>query len=198
MLYQLAPGIREIRTAIASGYVWLVLVWLLLNDDVSNAGPPVADLVDLSESVSAVGLGFALTFVAYLVGSLSDDVFVRLLVKRERWQAASDGQVGEDIERLTDDELVREELARLENDLGRTESESRLRITLIPPLAALIVYLAIVGAPLWLLGLLGVGALGWQARLRYQEWCGSYATLRDFRETHDLLEPPDMGSGSGS
>jgi hypothetical protein len=69
------PGLRELRAPLASGYLWLVALWLAL----SHAGwlpskrPPgngeVARLWDLGGTLGKTTLLAAVTFIAYLIGS---------------------------------------------------------------------------------------------------------------------------------
>jgi hypothetical protein len=74
MLASVLPGLRELRAPLAAGYLWLLAGWLLLDDRVpsdENATGIWRSLRDLSDVVSAIGLGVAVSFAAYVVGSVS-------------------------------------------------------------------------------------------------------------------------------
>jgi len=75
VLTNLLPGLRDLRAPLASGYLWLITVWLALK----HAGwlpakrPPgngeVAQLWSLGGALGKTVLLAALSFLAYLVGS---------------------------------------------------------------------------------------------------------------------------------
>ena len=73
MLTALLPGLRELRTPLAVGYLWLLLLYLATRDaipDAANAKGIWAAVYELIDLLGAgVGLA-ALTFTAYLLGSL--------------------------------------------------------------------------------------------------------------------------------
>ncbi len=74
MLTSLLPGLRDIRAPLAAGYLWLLAIWLLLAEHVperSEATGHVLSLYRLDDVFTAVGLGVALSFVAYVLGVLS-------------------------------------------------------------------------------------------------------------------------------
>jgi hypothetical protein len=79
VLSQVLPGLREIRGPLAAGYLWLLFGWLVFNASLKEAGGPVGELVELGGEVSDATLAVAASFAAYLVGSLSEDGFRRLL-----------------------------------------------------------------------------------------------------------------------
>jgi hypothetical protein len=74
MLASLLPGLREVRTPLAIGYVWLIGLWLLFADKVPMKVPAQDGLVrHVFEAGSFLGQGVLLTvvsFSAYLLGSL--------------------------------------------------------------------------------------------------------------------------------
>jgi hypothetical protein len=78
VLTSLLPGLREIRAPLASGYLWLLVVWLLIEPHLAakqeNMTAIVASLTRLAEAASPVGVGAAATFVAYVMGSLSEAI----------------------------------------------------------------------------------------------------------------------------
>ena len=84
MLANLLPGIRQIRTPLASGYLWLLTFWLLLPPHLKKAFPTSGvpgDIAHLVHYGGRVSVGIAVSFAAYLVGILSQFLnfpFVRL------------------------------------------------------------------------------------------------------------------------
>ncbi|MEU4421813.1 hypothetical protein AB0F81_14400 [Actinoplanes sp. NPDC024001] len=74
MLASLLPGLRDIRTPLTVGYLWLVILWLVLADDLPRTKPPdgglVARLFDLSRLVGSATTIAALSFIAYVLGAL--------------------------------------------------------------------------------------------------------------------------------
>lgn len=74
MLTSLLPGIRDLRAPLAAGYLWLITLGLTLEPhvpDQAQATGLMASIYRLADGLSAVGLGVAASFVAYLIGSLS-------------------------------------------------------------------------------------------------------------------------------
>lgn len=83
MLASLLPGVREIRAPLAAGYLWLFALWLALEPfpSAEEATGLEAAVIDLADAATPVAVGVVLSFVAYLVGSLSE-----VLVQRyRRW-----------------------------------------------------------------------------------------------------------------
>jgi hypothetical protein len=73
----LVPGLRELRAPLSAGFLWLLALWILFEPSLARAEPTgiVGSLLKLKEELSPVGLVAALTFAAYLAGSLSEAVF---------------------------------------------------------------------------------------------------------------------------
>ncbi len=74
MLANLLPGIRELRTPLAVGYVWLLTFWLWLPEHFKATAPTVGvpgDIARLTHYSGRLGVGIALSFIAYLIGALS-------------------------------------------------------------------------------------------------------------------------------
>jgi hypothetical protein len=70
------PGIREIRSALAGGYLWLFLFWLLLDPSLGEAdfaAEPYQSAHHLGELLGPVALGVATTFAAYLLGTFVNE-----------------------------------------------------------------------------------------------------------------------------
>ena len=80
MLANVLPGIREIRAPLAAGYLWLLCGWLIFDLPSGNElDGPVREVVELAQRVPDSAVAIALSFAAYLIGSLSEDLFTRLL-----------------------------------------------------------------------------------------------------------------------
>ncbi len=78
MLTSLLPGIRDLRAPLAAGYLWLVTIWLVAAEhipDEDEAKGLFESVYRLGDLVTAIGLGIALSFVAYVVGMLSVTLF---------------------------------------------------------------------------------------------------------------------------
>jgi hypothetical protein len=74
MLANLLPGIREIRTPLATGYLWLLTFWLWLPAHLKKNAPTsgiLGEFTQLAHYVGRIGIGIAISFVAYLIGILS-------------------------------------------------------------------------------------------------------------------------------
>jgi hypothetical protein len=74
VLASLLPGVRELRAPLAAGYLWLLAAWLLFYDNVPSkeeASGAVDALCGLNDAATAIGLAIALSFLAYIIGSLS-------------------------------------------------------------------------------------------------------------------------------
>jgi hypothetical protein len=77
VLAQLLPGVREVRAPLASGYLWLLLVWLVWGDDLGRAAnaregdqPSVIQrLTELEAVVQGIGLAVVVSVTAYVMGS---------------------------------------------------------------------------------------------------------------------------------
>ena len=74
MLTNLLPGIRDLRTPLATGYLWLLALWLWVPSQFKHAVPTTGipgDITRLAHYASRAGVGIAVSFAAYLVGVLS-------------------------------------------------------------------------------------------------------------------------------
>jgi hypothetical protein len=70
------PGLREIRSALAGGYLWLLFLWLLFDPSLGRAdfaGEPFRSARHAGETVGPVAKGVAVTFVAYLLGTFVNE-----------------------------------------------------------------------------------------------------------------------------
>lgn len=72
-LTNVLPGFRQLRAPLAAGYLWLLFIYLVgdLNEADATSGL-TKQITDLGEALSPVGVAVAISFAAYLVGSLSN------------------------------------------------------------------------------------------------------------------------------
>ncbi|TKV61321.1 hypothetical protein FDO65_06880 [Nakamurella flava] len=73
MLASILPGLRELRTPLATGYIYLVVLWLLIWDKIPSADQAtgvVGAILKLDGLLGTGSLVAALSFIAYVVGSL--------------------------------------------------------------------------------------------------------------------------------
>lgn len=75
VLANLLPGFRELRTPLASGYIWLVILWLVLGAKLQSG--PLKDLYETSQFLGQSVLLGVLSFLAFLIGSLLQIRIVR-------------------------------------------------------------------------------------------------------------------------
>jgi hypothetical protein len=72
VLASLLPGLRDFRTPLATGYLWVVALWLILHDwvpkTVEQATGPIRSLYELSSLLGTTVTLAAISFVAYLLG----------------------------------------------------------------------------------------------------------------------------------
>jgi hypothetical protein len=82
MFSGLLPGLRELRAPLVAGYLWLLLGWLTLGDELPTAreakAAPLDRLYRLEPIVSDLGLAVVASVVAYMVGSVALDIHVRV------------------------------------------------------------------------------------------------------------------------
>jgi hypothetical protein len=169
MLAQILPGFREVRGPLASGFLWLLLAYLIFHADVASAHGKVKEIEELGGKLSPAALAVAATFVAYLAGSLSDDLFKRALSAAVRPFAGTATSVRDDRMQGMPESFRERQLIRLENEADRFAGESDLRISILPPFVVLAVYLALNESLLWLLGLIFAIGLGFQVYLRTRD-----------------------------
>jgi len=192
---QILPGFREVRGPLASGFLWLLLGYLIFHGDVASAHGKVRDVVELGRKLNPAALAVAASFVAYLLGSLSEDLFRRTLISRVRRRVsfnidsarapeARESQVFAD----TSESFRETQVVRLENEADKLSAESDLRLAILPPLVALILFLTINERALWLLGLVFAAGLGAQVWLRTRDYLIARESLFSLRR--DVGIPP--------
>lgn len=72
MLSSLLPGVREIRTPLASGYLWIINLWITAGGWVPSKDPghgAVSAIWKMGEFFGKPVLLAALSFIAYLIGT---------------------------------------------------------------------------------------------------------------------------------
>ena len=95
MLSSLLPGLREVRAPVAAGFAWLVALWFLVEpvwDRDPSADRVVGSANRLMDTLSLVGQGAVLSFLAYLVGSFSVFLFSGPLLSLIRVSTDSDAR----------------------------------------------------------------------------------------------------------
>jgi hypothetical protein len=82
VLANFLPGVRQLRAPLAAGLLWLLAVWLVVEPSIpasgADAGEPWHAFDEIGRAVSGLGIGLAaiaVTFAAYLVGSLTENVW---------------------------------------------------------------------------------------------------------------------------
>jgi hypothetical protein len=166
-VWSLLPGAREARNQVLIGYAWLAALALWLGvPDLPSSGK----LRELVDAIGSVGVGVAVSFGAFMVGSLADDLAAPLIGTR-RAKAFTSGEAGglDLLEGMG--EVGRGELERLEASIDRVSSEVGLRVGLLLPLLVAAVSFQSSGFEVWwLVGCLGVAvALGFQIARRRRD-----------------------------
>ncbi|MBV1856694.1 WD40 repeat domain-containing protein [Catellatospora tritici] len=71
MLASIMPGVREIRTPLATGYAWILVVYLAVGHrlpDAASSTGLLADVYRIGRLVTPAGIAVAVSVVAYLTG----------------------------------------------------------------------------------------------------------------------------------
>lgn len=151
VLAHLLPALREVRSPLVGGYLWLLAAWLLFGgfvpvsplDSESNTWVLIGRLV---EPLGVAGLTVVGSVTAYLVGSLVDeilampfedlDVEIENLADRMRLSSAYENSAPDaDV----DLKASVESLIELTDPLSRQASEAKFRISTAAPLAVVAV-----------------------------------------------------------
>jgi hypothetical protein len=90
---QLLAGLREIRSPLASGYVWLLFGWLIVAAKLppsKNASGSLKSIYSLGAALGRVGIAIAASVLAYLLGVFTEQLAnipfrAAALVFRPRW-----------------------------------------------------------------------------------------------------------------
>jgi hypothetical protein len=91
----LLPGLRDLRTPLAVGYLWVVVLWLLVHSWVPKSvkdvpAGPVHSLYELGAVLGAPVIFAAISFIAYLLGTLFR-LRIFLVPRRAFQELASNG-----------------------------------------------------------------------------------------------------------
>ena len=74
MLATLLPGLRDLRTPLAVGYLWMIGLWLVLNhylpESINQTNVPLSSMFELGVFLGTPVMLAAISFVAYLLGSM--------------------------------------------------------------------------------------------------------------------------------
>jgi hypothetical protein len=163
----------------------MLLGWLLLHNRVESADGAIGELVDFGGTLPAATLGAAASFLAYLIGSLSEDAFGRalnLVVRNTARDVASSRRLARRYPSEMSDSFVQAQIGRLENNADRLRAESDLRVALLPPFIALVIYFGITQGLVWFLGLLLAPAFAAQAWIRTRDYLVSSDSLFQLRQ----------------
>jgi hypothetical protein len=75
VLLNLLPGLRELRAPLAAGYLWLAAAWIAFSHELPAHPHKATGLVavgyHLRDAASPFGIAAAISFAAYIVGTLS-------------------------------------------------------------------------------------------------------------------------------
>jgi hypothetical protein len=85
-ILSLLPGIRHVRAPLAAGYLWLAAAWFALHDrvpDKDDAHGAIEALYQAASAASGVATVLGLSFIAYIVGSLTETAATRLINLRK-------------------------------------------------------------------------------------------------------------------
>jgi hypothetical protein len=82
VLSNLLPGVRDLRAPLSTGYLWLVLGWVVFRDQIASAEASNQLVHDIHGAVDGAPAGVVaagVTFCAYIVGALSVATFGRVM-----------------------------------------------------------------------------------------------------------------------
>lgn len=70
------PGFRDLRAPLTAGYLWLILLWLVIKPDLSTR--PTNEIMgttyDLAKAAGPIWVGIGVGVCAYLIGSISQSL----------------------------------------------------------------------------------------------------------------------------
>ena len=91
LLASALPGFRDIRAPLVAGYLWLVLVWIVLKPDIAAAptNEVMRTVYDLATIVGPIWVGLAVSVAAYLIGSISHAISPAVLLITESLRAST-------------------------------------------------------------------------------------------------------------
>lgn len=171
MLTQILPGLREIRAPLTAGFMWLALGYMLLKGRLSASGGPVREIIDLGPDLPQTVWLTVAVFVAYLVGSLSEDAIAGNLTRLLReflfeGTHFTPGAPPTEPKEGLSASFYETQMTKVENDADRLAAEVDLRVALIAPTVAWAIYLGIEQSGWWFCAIVLAPILIWQAWLR--------------------------------
>lgn len=227
------PGFRDLRAPLTAGYLWLVLLWLVLKPDIATRPKnEIAGAVwDLGHTVGPIWVGLAAGITAYLIGAVSQVIspvlnwmlettwdkiyghyemqqlqgkrlprpfvnYHRDPVDKYDLEAAAKfsnnpprdeegeyidtdatvGQRGYQARRGVAQEislpatLLLGKEPQLYTEADRLKAESQFRLAIVPPLTAILAFVAYSVSWWWLIGLLPILIILWQSHVRNLEY----------------------------
>jgi hypothetical protein len=197
VLASVLPGVRELRAPLVAGYLWLLLLWLVVGGRFPSAdeSKPVAldRLYDLASVISAIGLAAAASIAAYLLGSLAVEAQsgVRRLIDASR-ESKTLG-MARDEARAREIAMVRllDVSPALHSEVDRPAAEATFRAAIAPPLAALSIYAAVVITPICVVGVVLAGLLAAQAFLFNEKAGRAFQTATQARDELKVYGRPE-------
>ena len=94
MIASLLPGLRDLRTPLAAGYLWLLFGWLLVEPSLPSPGDELtgvtASISRLIDEVGGTAVGVGISFAAYVLGTVYSGL-LRAPQAVYRWRFARRG-----------------------------------------------------------------------------------------------------------
>jgi tetratricopeptide (TPR) repeat protein len=112
VLSQIFPGLRDFRTPFASGLLWLLVTWILVEPHVNTARPHgvYASVRTLNHVLQPLGIGASLALLAYLVGAVMEILWSpplqRISLVGKSGVAAISAVVTRRLDDLSDEETI--------------------------------------------------------------------------------------------
>lgn len=114
LLASALPGFRDLRAPLTAGYLWLLLLWIVLRPDLTSR--PINEIAgsvwDLARAAGPLWISLAVGVAAYLIGSVSQvfspSIFrLAHFIYRSRWAMSSMAGLGNGQRTLRDDAVFR-------------------------------------------------------------------------------------------
>ena len=134
MFAQLLPGLRELRAPLAAGYLWLLALWIALEPVIPDESRGVLESLERFEQrAGPLSLAAALTFAAYLLGSLSAAVplrrFTQQALKEATWNFVAGPEVLKAIVKQRSFDVVHEDLEQSYTRLRLDGRQDRMSLS---------------------------------------------------------------------
>jgi hypothetical protein len=134
LLNSVLPGLRDVRSPLAAGYIWLLALYIAFEPLVPKKSTTGiwATFSHLHRTFSALGVGLAVSFVAYLVGSISLSLFAFLAARLRRYAIAfGSRRATRKISRPDSDTGVLERVSGLYGETGLTALRATARTRVV-------------------------------------------------------------------